>query len=173
MGPRQWSRGRDLGSRSTVQPSRSFNGATAMEPWKSRAAITILERELRLQWGHGNGAVEEIVSLPFASSVLDCFNGATAMEPWKRRMGLGCTVGQNRCFNGATAMEPWKSKLHRSLAKSTIRLQWGHGNGAVEELRSAVIAKSVLGSFNGATAMEPWKSTRRSRICERTAPLQW
>ena len=59
-----------------------FNGATAMEPWKSE-----LDSLGRPKIG---------------------FNGATAMEPWKSRQER--RPGDMVRFNGATAMEPWKSQ---------------------------------------------------------------
>src|SRR5208337_2409040 len=63
----------------------------------------------RLQWGHGDGAVEE---------------SARAQGP--RRSITG--------FNGATAMEPWKSTGSSASVTGLNTLQWGHGDGAVEEL---------------------------------------
>ena len=36
-------------------------------------------------------------------------------------------------FNGATAMKPWKSLVSTSNAGRRHRLQWGHGDEAVEE----------------------------------------
>jgi len=57
------------------------------------------------------------------------------MEPWKRR----CTLRWRRCFfcfNGATAMEPWKSCGPAATPLTTVRLQWGHGDGAVEEVET-------------------------------------
>ncbi len=66
-----------------VESGHGFNGATAMEPWKS------------------NGQLARPGTLPR-------FNGATAMEPCKSRArALRSTSATG--FNGATAMEPWKS----------------------------------------------------------------
>jgi len=79
------------------------------------------------------------------------------MEPWKRWVPTSY-IDTYGCFNGATAMEPWKRKtLRRSRAEPSL-LQWGHGDGAVEEGVYAAIASQVINGFNGATAMEPWKS---------------
>jgi len=36
-----------------------FNGATAMKPWKSTKALGKVVERLKLQWGHGDEAVEE------------------------------------------------------------------------------------------------------------------
>ncbi len=42
------------------QPARaSFNGATAMKPWKSMPPCKKLRVIMLLQWGHGDEAVEE------------------------------------------------------------------------------------------------------------------
>ena len=60
----QWGHGDEAveETRRNRRPShrpRSFNGATAMKPWK-RGGIRLLPRRLaRLQWGHGDEAVEE------------------------------------------------------------------------------------------------------------------
>src|SRR5208337_5166313 len=59
MGPRQWSRGRGRVNSRMAAGTSCFNGATAMEPWKSQRATTNYTVTLGLQWGHGNGAVEE------------------------------------------------------------------------------------------------------------------
>ena len=89
--------------------AHGFNGATAMEPWKSATS-----------W-HRRRTVRR-------------FNGATAMEPWKRLSDPRRRSSIVLSFNGATAMEPWKSaRGHGVLRCAAIRLQWGHGDGAVEE----------------------------------------
>ena len=38
-------------------------------------------------------------------------------------------------FNGATAMKPWKRKPRKLGQSPWSRLQWGHGDEAVEEIR--------------------------------------
>jgi len=78
------------------------------------------------------------------------------MEPWKRRSSRAAgpsIVG----FNGATAMEPWKSPPFQDQVDKPKMLQWGHGDGAVEEQEYADRRIPTLLGFNGATAMEPWK----------------
>src|SRR5271157_261367 len=109
-----------------------------------------------LQWGHGDGAVEEnpyFARLNFSSAASmgprrwsrgrdgdrgaragqpTGFNGATAMEPWKRST-LTTSQDNGVRFNGATAMEPWKRTGSGGSATATMTLQWGHGDGAVEE----------------------------------------
>jgi len=56
-----------------------------MEPWKRRKVRKPNRTRKQLQWGHGDGAVEEAIDLDDIE-VEDPpgFNGATAMEPWKR-----------------------------------------------------------------------------------------
>jgi len=43
------------------------------------------------------------------------------------------TVAGRSCFNGATAMKPWKSMDAKKKTRRPGRLQWGHGDEAVEE----------------------------------------
>jgi len=88
-----------------------------------------------LQWGHGDGAVEEHCDCEITNCGGNCFNGATAMEPWKRAVDLSRGAKTTTCFNGATAMEPWKRSLSFLAWDCTKLLQWGHGDGAVEESR--------------------------------------
>ena len=196
MGPRRWSRGREIelrlkfalaqrfngatamepwkrsgNSRSHRAASRSFNGATAMEPWKR--TIRSIQRCGRssLQWGHGDGAVEE--ALP--THLLERFRAAS-MGPrrWSRGR-LGRPIAALRSligFNGATAMEPWKRNDYRDRIRERLQLQWGHGDGAVEEhSRCATGAKDRR--FNGATAMEPWKSYDLRGVRPAGRLLQW
>ena len=62
----QWGHGDEAveepitGSGSVV--NSSFNGATAMKPWKSVRMRDDGYRIVRLQWGHGDEAVEETES---------------------------------------------------------------------------------------------------------------
>ena len=60
----------------------SFNGATAMKPWKS-ADHCRSRGATQLQWGHGDEAVEESLTTRHARPDGVDFNGATAMKPWK------------------------------------------------------------------------------------------
>ena len=39
-----------------------FNGATAMRPWKATIAMIDFDNAASLQWGHGDEAVERVVS---------------------------------------------------------------------------------------------------------------
>ena len=168
MGPRRWSRGRELERRARSRQRSGFNGATAMEPWKS--------------WLHR----------PVPYVLRWRFNGATAMEPWKSyrtcpgsHLGCMASMGPRRWsrgrelhqrssrgpyqrFNGATAMEPWKrEELCVGSSNSPAKLQWGHGDGAVEEVSdgSGVISSGTMlqwGHGDGAVEENatggPWRS---------------
>src|SRR5208282_2632316 len=86
-----------------------------------------------LQWGHGDEAVEEEEGFRGAGGERPGFNGATAMKPWKRRGAPPCR-GSSAGFNGATAMKPWKRWCATPIGLGSTRLQWGHGDEAVEEM---------------------------------------
>ena len=138
-----------------------------------------------LQWGQGDGALEEALSLhavgrrvgqasmgprqwslgragPLSESDVEPpgFNGAKAMEPWKRARSEWqslqarlASMGPRRWSLGRGGSTPlWQPPRHRS------RLQWGQGNGALEERKPPSERARPSSSFNGATAMEPWKS---------------
>jgi len=51
--------------------------------------------------------------------------------------GLSATAAAG--FNGATAMKPWKRLILRWHCRRQVRLQWGHGDEAVEEVGRAVL----------------------------------
>ncbi len=123
----------------------------------------------KLQWGHGDGAVEERRRPRQPTGNEKRFNGATAMEPWKRE--LSCA--KRSCglsFNGATAMEPWKRSIRGPVAVAAAQAsmgprRWSRGRG-----RDAVRSEPIRGGFNGATALEPWKrppERRRQRTRRR------
>src|SRR5208337_76267 len=148
MGPRRWSRGRDLRSGSCSADRACFNGATAMEPWKRSPELAEKALHGLLQWGHGDGAVEEQDQSGHSDDICIRFNGATAMEPWKRVM---------------------RSRPCR-FAKS---LQWGHGDGAVEEKAIRQSMTPVLVASMGPRPMEPWKSDDRPERALKSSMLQW
>ena len=87
---------------------------------------------MKLQWGHGDEAVEEALA-DFAEKKgfkLQWGHGDEAVEeetlvPLQRR--------KIARFNGATAMKPWKSFACLSCSWAVLPLQWGHGDEAVEE----------------------------------------
>ena len=168
MGPRRWGRGRrprpsgtrtearglqwghgagaveDVRApRSGSRHARRFNGATALGPWKTRAAAPAEARDAA------------------------GFNGATALGPWKTRLPAAMSRHRLASFNGATALGPWKTSSSAGTSERTrSSLQWGHGAGAVEDVeafRRPIVAGS---GFNGATALGPWKTvaTRGDRM---------
>ena len=130
MGPRPFSRGNPADSAGPISKSRSFNGATAFQPWKLAFQgpesfeiarfngatafqpwkCCAIRRwpaiRTGLQWGHGLSAVEMSMR-PGCWCTRFGFNGATAFQPWKclPRQLLRNPRGS---FNGATAFQPWK-----------------------------------------------------------------
>src|SRR5271166_2060753 len=101
MGPRRWSRGRAVVI--AVMSSRIValqwgHGDGAVEEKNCKDLTLKLQK---LQWGHGDGAVEERHA-PGASLHRDVgFNGATAMEPWKSEY-VDQSSPYYLSFNGAT-----------------------------------------------------------------------
>jgi len=80
------------------------------------------------------------------------------MKPWKSSIHLHRHSMGILCFNGATAMKPWKRWTWQTYLYSDGKLQWGHGDEAVEERIDRLRSKWEIYGFNGATAMKPWKS---------------
>ena len=90
----------------------SFNGATAVTPWKTDRSHRSTDDRGRLQWGHGGDAVED------RSRDLD------GSRPWSLQWGHGGDAVEDgdasdagpsaQGFNGATAVTPWKSRLQPS-----------------------------------------------------------
>ena len=185
MEPRPFDRGNRGSPFNEPMSLASFNGATAIRPWKRRA----LDRSCR-------------PSSPF--------NGATAIRPWKHRTAPPF-IKNWIAFNGATAIRPWK-RGHRNLAahggyrpsmeprpfdrgnqtrsawdRTTMsNLQWSHGHSTVETCGRLACGNAghpasmeprpfdrgnplsnpqwhakQLSSFNGATAFRPWKPAVR------------
>jgi len=100
-----------------------FNGATAMEPWKSLILVTGEPMGAELQWGHGDGAVEE------PEEHLERKRAARAsMGPRRWSRGrvhhAGIPLFKHRCFNGATAMEPWKSHTPDTGKRALLPSEW-------------------------------------------------
>ena len=55
------------------------------------------------------------------------------MKPWKSP-DCSCSASDSPSFNGATAMKPWKRyTLCIRPYRTAGKLQWGHGDEAVEE----------------------------------------
>ena len=174
MGPRRWSRGRARSRSMAAAGDYSFNGATAMEPWKSTRHDRVRSTPSSLQWGHGDGAVEEPLPTDRGTPVRS-FNGATAMEPWKSDQ---IALTQSELATASMGPRRWSRGRASASRESRIALllQWGHGDGAVEEVRPLRTVASTRHSFNGATAMEPWKSSSRRLVAGRWAsmgPRRW
>ena len=156
MGPRRWSRGRDQAYRRHWRRDGGFNGATAMEPWKSTIVTWARQHGFLLQWGHGDGAVEEVVFVPsvIVFAVLQWGHGDGAVEEVVEVELAGCdeiaSMGPRRWSRGRDGQ--------RRKGHEDVELQWGHGDGAVEEDQGSCTCGSTTSGFNGATAMEPWKS---------------
>ena len=83
MGPRLLSRGNIERRAATGVHRRCFNGATAVEPWKSRLYQAVHAGHLAASMG------PRLLSRGNKQSDIDQrlrnvgFNGATAVEPWK------------------------------------------------------------------------------------------
>ena len=210
MGPRRWSRGRVIFSRSTRSRHFGFNGATAMEPWKrihslaqslepallqwghgdgaveETTVVPSVVSLIELQWGHGDGAVEEFTQLSRRSAIPTSFNGATAMEPWKSSLPCAMTQAELAASMGPRRWSRGRGGTVCGGVLNLVSLQWGHGDGAVEEAKMSIRgtrpASASMGPrrwsrgrapstraeharsgarFNGATAMEPWKSGKQ------------
>ncbi len=79
-----------------------------MEPWKRNPSVIAGKKTVTLQWGHGDGAVEESPWTPGTPAA-----AVASMGP--RRWSRGRVILREfsllpfEGFNGATAMEPWKS----------------------------------------------------------------
>ena len=132
-----------------------------MEPWKSDFQSLNEISTFRLQWGHGDGAVEED---PLSRSVSRAGSASMGPRRWSRGRDDGRTI---RGFADRASMGPrrWsRGRVHATFSAicHSDQLQWGHGDGAVEEQPAMRHDTSRTGGFNGATAMEPWK--RRDRL---------
>src|SRR5208337_574197 len=152
-----------------------------MVPWKSAELASRGRWKRALQWGHGDGAVEESLLLVMRITQRTASMGPRRWCRGREWTHLLCPVASNR-FNGATAMVPWKRTDLDFLIPAADLLQWGHGDGAVEEVEGVIPTLPIVsasmgprrwcrgrdsqpcpdcggtGSFNGATAMVPWKS---------------
>jgi len=132
---------------------------------------------ISLQWGHGNGAVEEeVIAAGFSFSRFASMGPRQWSRGRVRRDEAPCRRPWR--FNGATAMEPWKSEVNDNGDIVVSKLQWGHGNGAVEEKALPGTDLDRRSRFNGATAMEPWKSLELTPFPKKLSdasmgPRQW
>src|SRR5579862_1793235 len=157
MGPRHEGRG-ERPTRACLRSRRkSFNGATARRPWRTSVLEKFTEADglLRLQWGHGTKAVENVGD--------NTAGGKDGGLQW----GHGTKAVENRMMVPTT--------------NASSGLQWGHGTKAVENMGNLRF-QYADGSpgFNGATARRPWRTTpttsmrsARSRFNGATARRPW
>ncbi len=103
-----------------------------------------------LQWGHGDGAVEETIHLPDwtqLSQTLQWGHGDGAVEEklmLERAAGDGeASMGPRRWSRGRV---PGNAAALSALG---IGLQWGHGDGAVEESLAVVLRRSPVPASMG------------------------
>ena len=89
-------------------------------------------RELWLQWGHSQTAVETPVLKLLPERDIR-FNGATAKQLWKLTVSAVRPALTTSGFNGATAKQLWKRVgEYLAGAGNLLGLQWGHSQTAVE-----------------------------------------
>ncbi|CBE69803.1 protein of unknown function [Candidatus Methylomirabilis oxygeniifera] len=115
-----------------VDSTRStFNGATALRPWKPskywhpRCRISIL------QWGHGSEAVETPIGAVYPCRKRTTFNGATALRPWKLKR-LNLLIGAAKALQWGHGSEAVETTYEVDSTAWFHALQWGHGSEAVE-----------------------------------------
>ncbi len=185
MGPRRIRRGEHGSVEAGWSGRACFNGATANSPWRTplptRPPRTAPRR---LQWGHGEFAVENVVSVmpsPVAMAALQWGHGEFAVENRTGSAGgrgiSGASMGPRRIrrgerlrqalhgsrvrrFNGATANSPWRTCDAQGGPKVVAWLQWGHGEFAVENPTGKLQGGPARDGFNGATANSPWRTAR-------------
>ena len=132
MEPRLCSHGNQGAISLDRQYQDSFNGATALQPWKYL-------KELALKAG------------------LKRFNGATALQPWKfsHLYNKAKEFRRLQWSHGFAAMEICNCSI--LVMAIPYSLQWSHGFAAMEIYPFAFRFGSTVASFNGATALQPWK----------------
>ena len=117
--------------RSTAPPPRSFNGATAFQPWIHCTRPLIWWNTTRLQWSHGFSAMDTLAN----GDVVEV-NDYASMEPRLFSHGYRATPSQSSRrsagFNGATAFQPWIRGKTSPIQKRILRLQWSHGFSAMD-----------------------------------------
>ena len=148
MGPRLFSRGNYILASSARDFLKSFNGATAIQPWKQRLTPRFASGHLRASMGPRLFSRGNSVNRSVNRIKPSCFNGATAIQPWKHLSSLSTYQFVFASFNGATAIQPWK-------------------------LRLPVPGNLNTACFNGATAIQPWKQQDGMWRYWREASLQW
>src|SRR5437667_81741 len=97
--------------------------------WIGGPAVTFHER---LQWGHGDHAVDDSAPVGEEPSLVKRprGHGDHAVDDLRARPWRSAS---RRRFNGATAITPWMT-VPRTLAGALGELlQWGHGDHAVDD----------------------------------------
>ncbi len=83
--------------------------------------------------------------------------GPRRLSPWKTENWQNIDRSRQCCFNGATAMSAVEDGQTAAATSSPTRLQWGHGDCAVEDVeprqRTAPTAASM-----GPRRLRPWKT---------------
>ncbi len=152
MGPRRWSRGRGTPVLSPARRRSRFNGATAMEPWKSRPGRLVHRRRPSLQWGHGDGAVEELSS------------GSLAFCPSKASMG------PRRWSRGRA--DRTRKHITDALASMGPR-RWSRGRGRVR-LRIVIEAAASMGPRRWSRGRGPRPGRNHlGTWCASMGPRRW
>ena len=136
----------------------AFNGATAIRPWKQRSSMFSQPAPSSLQWSHGHSTVETFQGDWGCRSRL-----VPSMEPRpfdRGNEGSRQSVASGRpagsTFNGATAIRPWKQLRTAHPQREACSF-----NGATAIRPWKLLPTSMSGPrwspFNGATAIRPWK----------------
>ena len=140
MGPRRWSRGRDVGRRTCGRDAslQWGHGDGAVEEVGTTLSGPPAVDD-SLQWGHGDGAVEEVVPSGLAAPQVCQRWASMGPRRWSRGRGYVAAMHELRVATDAASMGPRRWSRGRGLTR---------GGGESQPTRR----------FNGATAMEPWKS---------------
>ena len=173
MGPRPFSRGNGRREARRGPGPRSFNGATAFQPWKSERRMLRETTMITLQWGHGLSAVEIRMRDENESErwQLQWGHGLSAVEISVSVFPQTMTSTPLQWGHGLSAVEICFNCC--SCCNLNNKLQWGHGLSAVEMRWTAWPARSPRPRFNGATAFQPWKSGAVPGDRRRMSWLQW
>ncbi len=175
----QWGHGEFAVENAELQRGAwSESGSASMGPRRIRRGEPPPERgpgqrRGKLQWGHGEFAVEN------EPTRHRCASGRVAsMGPRRIRRGepvppAAYDVRRPGGFNGATANSPWRTRTGAPRPDRADRLQWGHGEFAVENGRRAHSARRGAGG----ASMGPRRIRRGElRIVGpglMVSPLQW
>ena len=184
MEPRPCSRGNPFFPITAHLSPGSFNGATALQPWKPGMTTLAYTQGTTLQWSHGLAAVETRKADRLIHGVYwpsmeprPCSRGnpplpvavkpaaPPSMEPRPCSRGNDHLAGEDQVGVGPS-MEPRPCSRGNSghacaYSLANPSLQWSHGLAAVET-RKHWATSTAWTSFNGATALQPWKPFARA-----------